>query len=71
MHHYSYPAGEKLFFWTSYGDLDMTKQHVVKRFYDNEEQYNELQKLKLKIDPTNLFSSIMTVKLPIPPPRQS
>jgi FAD/FMN-containing dehydrogenase len=49
----------------------MTKQHVVKRFYDNEEQYNELQKLKLKIDPTNLFSSIMTVKLPIPPPRQS
>jgi hypothetical protein len=44
----------------------MTKQHVVKRFYDNEEQYKELQKLKLKIDPTNLFSSIMTVKLPTP-----
>ncbi len=61
---YSAPLGEKLFFWTSYGDLDMTKSSVVTRFYDSKEQYEQLQRLKAKVDPTNVFSSPMTVKLP-------
>ncbi len=62
MNHYSKPSGEKLFFWTSYGDLDMRKPEVVMRFYDSQEQYKVLQELKRKIDPHNVFSSVMTVK---------
>jgi hypothetical protein len=39
-------------------------------YYDSVKQYNKLQELKDKVDPENLFDSLMTVKptsIPIQP----
>ena len=43
INHYNKPFGEKVFFWSSFGDVDMTKPEVVNKFYDSPEQYRELQ----------------------------
>ena len=62
--HFNSKIGEKRFFWACFDDIDMRKPEVIKMYYDNEEQYRELQKLKAKIDPTDIFHTPITVKLP-------
>jgi Berberine and berberine like len=42
----------------------MRKPSVVDTFYDSREDYAQLQQLKKKVDPSDIFSTIMTVKLP-------
>lgn len=63
--HFVTPSvGEKRYFWGSFGDYDMTKEQVVNWYYDDLKSYRVLQNLKAKIDPTDVFHSPMTVKLP-------
>jgi hypothetical protein len=34
--YYSTPGvGQKIFFWTTYGDLDIRKKEVIAKFYDS------------------------------------
>ena len=61
--HFDTPGvGEKRFFWACFGDFDMRKKEVILMYYDSVEQYQQLQKLKDKVDKGNLFNTPMTVK---------
>jgi hypothetical protein len=42
----------------------MDNKKVQEMYYDSEKQYNELQNLKFKIDPTDVFHNSLTVRLP-------
>ncbi|MBA4191767.1 MAG: hypothetical protein C0467_27625 [Planctomycetaceae bacterium] len=58
------PGQEQKLFWGSFGDPDITKQDVRNCYYDDATFYPRLQQLKQKVDPGDLFHSLMTVKLP-------
>jgi len=53
---------ERRFFWGTFGDTDMSKPEVIKMYYDNLEQYQQLQELKKKVDPDDLFHTDLTVQ---------
>jgi hypothetical protein len=61
--HYS-GAQEQRLFWGSFGDPDITKDAVRAYYYDKPEVYARLQQLKKKVDPEDIFHSLLTVKLP-------
>ena len=42
----------------------MSREEVVRMFYDDEAQYKKLQEMKEKIDPNDIFHTNLTVKLP-------
>ena len=44
---------------------NMDDENVVKRYYPDQQIYKELQRVKMHIDPTNLFSNTSTIRLPI------
>lgn len=48
--------------WASHGDLDMNKEQVWKKYYDKEETYRKLRRIKTKVDPEDLFHSRFTVR---------
>ena len=58
---------EQRVFWGSFGDsndTDISKVEVRQKYYDNEQDYKKLQKLKLRVDPNDIFHTSLTVKLP-------
>ena len=55
---------EQRLFWGSFGDPDMTKASVRNCYYDDAGVYARLQQLKQKVDPDDLFHSLLSVKLP-------
>jgi len=48
--------------WASHGDLDMNKQHVWEKYYDNPETYHELRRIKKDVDPDDIFHSRFTIR---------
>jgi len=52
---------ERRMFWGTFGDTNMSKPSVQRMYYDNVEQYRDLQKIKEKYDPTNIFRTDLTV----------
>jgi FAD/FMN-containing dehydrogenase len=55
---------EQRVFWGSFGDTDISKNEVRQMYYDSEEQYERLQKLKQLVDPNDIFHTTLTVQLP-------
>jgi hypothetical protein len=55
---------ERRFFWGSFGDTNISNPNIRKMYYDSEEQYKQLQELKKRVDPTDIFHTELTVKLP-------
>jgi len=55
---------ERRVFWGSFDDTDISKQEVRQMYYDSEEQYVRLQKLKKEVDFSDLFHTELTVQLP-------
>jgi hypothetical protein len=55
---------ERRYFWGSFGDTNISNPDIRKMYYDNEEQYKKLQKLKERVDPDDIFHTDLTVQLP-------
>jgi len=51
-------------FWGSFGDTDIRNDKIRKMYYDSDEQYQQLQRLKEEVDPNNIFHTTLTVQLP-------
>jgi hypothetical protein len=56
---------ERRFFWGTFGDTHISDPKIRNMYYDNEEDYKELQKLKKKVDPDDVFHTDLTVQLPM------
>lgn len=61
--HMSNPT-ERRNFWASFGDTNIEDPAVRKMYYESDAIYEKLQQLKAKVDPTDIFHTDMTVKLP-------
>jgi FAD/FMN-containing dehydrogenase len=61
--HYS-GAQEQRLFWGTFGDPDITKDAVRAYYYDDPAVYARLHQLKKKVDPDDLFHSLLSIKLP-------
>lgn len=48
--------------WASHGDLDMNKQEVWEKYYDNPDTYYKLRRIKKQVDPDDVFHSRFTVR---------
>jgi FAD/FMN-containing dehydrogenase len=48
--------------WASHGDLDMNKRKVWEKYYDKEETYRKLRRIKKVVDPEDRFHSRFTVR---------
>ena len=55
---------ERRVFWGSFGDTNISNPDIRKMYYDSEEQYKKLQKLKKLVDPDDIFHTELTVQLP-------
>jgi len=55
---------EKRFFWGSFEDTNMSNEKIRNMYYDSEKQYSDLQNLKKRIDPNDVFHTNFTVQLP-------
>ncbi|QSJ14844.1 FAD-binding protein [Nostoc sp. UHCC 0702] len=55
---------EQRVFWGSFGDTDIRKSEIRQMYYDSEEQYEQLQQLKQRVDPKDIFHTTLTVQLP-------
>jgi FAD/FMN-containing dehydrogenase len=55
---------EQRVFWGSFGDTDISKNEIRQMYYDSEQQYAQLQQLKQKVDPNDIFHTTLTVELP-------
>jgi hypothetical protein len=49
-----YSKQDKRVLWGSYGDWDLHKMRLT--YYDNEERYQRLQKVRARADPTGMFT---------------
>jgi len=66
VHEYFATEPEMLLQWASSPEnLDMTDERVWKKYYDNDAHFERLQEIKTRVDPTDLFSSRITIR-PIP-----
>ena len=57
-------AQELRVFWGTFDDTDISKQAVRKMYYNSDDQYARLQKLKQRVDPNDVFHTELTVQLP-------
>jgi len=48
--------------WASHGDLDMNKQEVWEKYYDDPAVYHKLRRIKKEVDPDDVFHSRFTVR---------
>jgi len=48
--------------WASHGDLDMNKQSVWEKYYDNPDTYHKLRRIKTDVDPEDVFHSRFTIR---------
>jgi FAD/FMN-containing dehydrogenase len=55
---------ERRVFWGTFENTDISNPDVRKMYYNNEEEYKKLQDLKKDIDPSDIFHTNLTVKLP-------
>lgn len=62
--HFNKDRQEKRFFWGTFGNTKMSEDSVRKMYYDDEKQYRELQIIKEKHDPSNIFHTDLTIQLP-------
>jgi hypothetical protein len=61
--HFSH-GQEIRFFWGSFADTDISKEEIRKMYYDNDKEYSDLQNLKKRIDPDDVFHTSLTVQVP-------
>jgi hypothetical protein len=55
---------ERRSFHATFGDTNISNPDIRKMYYDSEEQYKKLQKLKECVDPDDIFHTDLTVQLP-------
>jgi hypothetical protein len=55
---------ERRFFWGTFGDTNISRPNIRSMYYDSDGQYNEMQNLKKKVDPQDVFHTDLTVQLP-------
>ena len=76
--HFNSDGQEQRMFWGTFNTQgqgvigsanDIRDPAVRKMFYDSEDQYKRLQEIKKQVDPTDIFSTELTVKLPGTPDR--
>jgi hypothetical protein len=48
--------------WASHGDLDMNKQEVWEKYYDDPAVYHKLRRIKKEVDPNDVFHSRFTIR---------
>lgn len=53
---------EQRVFWGTFGDTDIRKTTIRDMYYDEKTQYDELQELKERVDPEDIFHTDLTVK---------
>ncbi len=53
---------ERRVFWGSFGDTNISDPKIRQMYYDDEEQYKRLQKLKREVDPEDVFHTLLTVQ---------
>jgi len=62
--HFNKDKQEKRFFWGTFGNTKMSQNSVQKMYYDDAKQYRDLQMIKEKYDPSNIFHTDLTIQLP-------
>ncbi len=62
--HFHNDSHERRIFPFTFGDTNISNPNIRKMYYDSEEQYKKLQELKKRVDPTDIFHTELTVKLP-------
>ena len=62
--HFHNDSHERRSFAFTFGDTNISNPDIRKMYYDNEEQYKKLQKLKERVDPDDIFHTDLTVQLP-------
>ena len=48
--------------WASHGDLDMNKQEVWEKYFDDPAVYHKLRRIKKEVDPDDVFHSRFTIR---------
>jgi len=62
--HFHEDSHERRRFWGTFGNTDMQDPKVQQMYYNSKEHYERLQQLKALVDPSDLFHTSLTVKLP-------
>lgn len=55
---------EQRVFWGSFGDTNIKDATIREMYYDSEQDYQDLQRLKARVDPNDIFHTSLTVQLP-------